>query len=74
MPTAHRPRYPQSSVERSRKGFKVCIAKRDRVLRFELTRKQAKALEERLNHELNRIEPPAATPPADDEWLEPQIM
>ena len=74
MKAGQRPRPPRSSVERSRHGFVVCIPKRDRVVRFELTRKQAQALEERLSHELHRVEPPAPSAPADDEWLEPQIM
>ena len=74
MSTGHRPHHPQSSVERSRHGFQFSIPKRNRVVRFELTRKQAQALEERLSHELHRVEPPAPSAPVDEEWLEPQIM
>ena len=77
MVTIDRPPHPrrarQSCIERSRNGFLFSIPNRNRTLRFELSRKQAQQLEERLSRELRRAEPAGSTA-ADDEWLDPQIL
>jgi hypothetical protein len=78
MVTIDRPRNArrarQSCVERSRNGFLFSIPNHhNRTVRFELTRKQAQQLEERLSRELHRVENGGPTA-ADDEWLDPQIL
>ncbi len=76
MVTIDRPhprRARQTCIERSRNGFLFSIPDHKRMLRFELTRKQAQQLAERLTRELHRVDLAGPTA-ADDEWLDPQIL
>jgi len=73
MVTTRHHHAPATRIERSRHGFRVSLPKGKRQVTFDLTRRQALALEERLSVALRRSEPfPLAE--EEDRWLDPQIM
>jgi hypothetical protein len=66
---AHR----RSTVETSPRGYTLYIRDRKGLKRVELTRKQAQALADRLQHALARSRPEPLELDQ-DRWLDPQIM
>jgi hypothetical protein len=73
MSTVTTRHHPRTAIERSRHGFRVSLPKGKRSVSVDLTRKQALALEERLNDALHHSEPHPLRED-EDRWLDPQIM